>query len=218
MLVPFLAIIASGTKGSTTPIVVAGLALAAVAMLLWKRELLVPVVVDLLVVGASLGLVLIVVFHGSSAGLALGVTESAKQTSLAVYLGGVPSRELVLIASGTAIIGGLTRAAVVFVLPFHRAGRADPVTWLLMGASIAGAVAVGIFPTRARARATSSSLPSRSRRSAPRSGSSGSGTGSAPGGPRPLPPSPSWPASPCTSARPPSSARWVGTSGTSRCR
>lgn len=145
VLVPLLAIVASGTKGSTAPIVVAGLALAAVAMLLWNRALLKPVLIDLAIITVCLGAVMVVVFHGSSAGLAFGTSEAAKQASLAAWLGALPTSSLLWLSGLLALLSGLTRAALVFVLPFSRRGREDPVTWVLLGASVAGAAAVAVF-------------------------------------------------------------------------
>ncbi len=145
VLVPLLAVVASGTKGSTAPLVVAGLGLAVVAMLIWNRALVARTVVDLLVVAGGLVFALIFVFHGSSAGLALGVTASAKQTALGRVLTELPSRELILLASGTVIVSGVSRAILALVLPFFRDTRRDPLTWVLLGASAAGAIAVGIF-------------------------------------------------------------------------
>ncbi|WP_035905832.1 hypothetical protein [Knoellia subterranea] len=145
VLVPWLSVIAAGTKGATSPLVVAGLGLAAVAMLLWNRRLFGKVVVDTLVVGGGLIFALIVVFHGSSAGLALGITDSSKQTYVHVLLGSLPGRELVLAAAALAVISGLTRAALSFAPMFGRESRRQPLSWLLAGGSIAGAAAVGLF-------------------------------------------------------------------------
>lgn len=145
LLVPLLSVIAAGTKGGTSPLVVAGLGLAAVAMLLWNRPLFARVVVDLLVVAAGLVFAIIVVFHGSSAGLALGVEKSAEQGYVFSMLGSLPSPWFVRAAAVLAVLGGLTAAALSFAPLFGRGTRRDPLPWLLAGGSFAGAAAVGLF-------------------------------------------------------------------------
>ncbi|WP_431843333.1 hypothetical protein [Calidifontibacter indicus] len=70
--------------------------LAAAAMLIWNRPMFWPVVRDAVVIGVSLIVTMVVVFHGSVAGQKLGVTNSAKQTSLSSVIGNVASREQVL--------------------------------------------------------------------------------------------------------------------------
>ncbi|GAB3878353.1 hypothetical protein [Terrabacter terrigena] len=145
VLVPLLAVVSAGTKGSTAPLVVAGLAVAVAAMALWNRRLLVPTLVDLLVVGAGLVFALIVVFHGSSAGLKLGATDAAKQSLLAGLLTQVPSVQLVWLAVTLGVVSGMSRAALTFVLPFHEDTRRDPLTWVLIGSTFAAACAVALF-------------------------------------------------------------------------
>ncbi len=145
LLVPLLAVVSAGTKGSTAPLVVAGLGLALVAMVFWNRRLAVPVLLDLLVVGAGLVFAVIFVFHGSSAGLKLGATNAAKQTFLASVLTDLPAPELIRLAMVVALLGGLSRAALAFLLPFFRDTRVDPLSWVLIGSSIAGAAAVALF-------------------------------------------------------------------------
>lgn len=145
VLVPLLAVVCAGTKGSTAPLVVAGLALAVVAMSCWNRTMVRPVFVDLLVVGGGLVFAVIVVFHGSSAGLELGVTKAADQSQLFDTLLSLPTQDLVVLATVLALVGGLSRAALAFVLPFHRDTRVDPLTWTLIGSSVAGAAAIALF-------------------------------------------------------------------------
>ena len=145
VLVPLLALVSAGTKGSTSPLVVAGLGLTAAAMLIWNRPLVRRVLVDLGVVTLSLLVALVFVFHGSSAGLKLGIRGAADQTLLGTVLGDLPSRGLIVVAVGLTVLGGLSRAALAFALPFFRDSRADPLSWLLIGAAFAGAVAPGIF-------------------------------------------------------------------------
>ncbi|WP_353950847.1 hypothetical protein V6K52_14555 [Knoellia sp. S7-12] len=145
LLVPLLSIIAAGTKGATSPLVVAGLALAAVAMFLWNRPLCLRVVVDLVVVASGLVFAMIVVFHGSSAGLALGVKGAAEQSYVFSMLGSLPGPWFVRASAGLALLGGLTGAALSFAPLFGRRTRRDPLPWLLAGGAFAGAAAVGLF-------------------------------------------------------------------------
>jgi len=145
LLVPLLAVVCAGTKGSTAPLVVAGLALAVAAMLVWNRRMVLPALVDLLVVGAGLVFAVIVVFHGSSAGLRLGASNAARQTLLADVLTRLDSPQLIGLAVVLAIVGGMSRAALTFVLPFYEDTRKDPLTWVLIGSSFAAACAYGLF-------------------------------------------------------------------------
>jgi hypothetical protein len=73
------------------------------------------------------------------------VGGAARQTVLADWLAGLPSRRLVLLAAAAVLVASLSRAALAFALPWFRDTRIDPLTWLLLGASIAGAVAPAIF-------------------------------------------------------------------------
>jgi hypothetical protein len=145
VLVPLLAVAAAGTKGSTSPLVVAGLGVAVAAMAVWNRRLALPVLVDLAVVAGCLVLTVVAVFHGSSAGLALGLPEAAEQTAVGRWLGGVPTGPLQAMAIVVTVLWLLARSVAVYALPFFRGPRRDPLTWLLVGASLAGAAAVGVF-------------------------------------------------------------------------
>ncbi len=145
ILVPVLTVIASGTKGSTAPAVIAGLALALVAMLIWQRRLVLPLLADLAMTSVALVLTLVIVFHGSASGLKLGVGASAKQTTLAGALGGAPTPALQIIISGLTILMAVGPALLGCAALGRRADRNDPVIWVLLGSAIAGATATGIF-------------------------------------------------------------------------
>jgi hypothetical protein len=145
VLVPLLSVAAAGTKGSTSPLVVAGLGVALLAMLVWDRSRVRAVATDLLVVAAALVLTIIVVFHGSSAGLAFGVADAAEQTATGTWLGPLDTPALQVMAIVTSVLGALARGAAGFALPFSRQGRRDPLTWLLLGACVAGAGALAVF-------------------------------------------------------------------------
>jgi hypothetical protein len=144
-LVPWLAVIATGTKGATSPLVVAGLALAAGAMLLWNRRRVLMVVIDLLVVAGALVLTMVLVFQGARGGLALGIEDAADETYAFRMLGSLPTQRLVLTAVALVVLGGLTRAALAFAPLFSSRLRRDPMAWLLVGAALAGAGATGVF-------------------------------------------------------------------------
>jgi hypothetical protein len=145
VLIPVLSVIAAGTKGATSPLVVAGLGLALVGMLVWNRRLWLPVLVDLVVVAAGLLFAVVFVFRGSSAGLALGITDAAKQTYVFTTLGALPDPWLTRATAVLVVLGGLTRAALSFAPLFGRVQRRHPLPWLLAGGSLAGAGAVGVF-------------------------------------------------------------------------
>ena len=145
LLLPWLAVAAAGTKGSTLPLVVAGLALAGAAMSVLDRSRLRQVLVDLAVVSLSLVFTLIVVFHGSSAGLTFGLPEAAAQTFLGRWLGEVPTARAQAFAIGVTALLLMSRGAAAFALPFSRAHRRDPMTWLLIGGILAGAGGVAVF-------------------------------------------------------------------------
>ena len=142
---PVLTCISTGLKGSAGPIVIAGMALAILAMLIWRRRMVLPLVVDLVSVSITLGLTMIVVYRGSAAGLTFDPAAAAAQTPLSGLLGGVPTWKMQVVAAATAFGTGMTRALYCFALPFRRQDRRDPVTWVLIGAVIAGAAPVALF-------------------------------------------------------------------------
>ena len=89
-LVPVLSVVAGGTKGSTIPLVVAGLGLAVVAMLVFDRSRVRTVLLDLAIVAGALIFTFVVVFHGSSAGLAFGLPERPSRPRSAPGWAGCP--------------------------------------------------------------------------------------------------------------------------------
>lgn len=144
-LVPILAIGAAGTKGSTLPLIVAGLGLTVVAMFHFDRSRLKVIAVDLGVMIACLVFALITVFHGSGAGLNLNLSGAAEATPVAAWFGGVDSRASQLFVVALAAGGVFARGIGVVLLLMTRAGRRDPVTWLLLGGGLAGSLAVAVF-------------------------------------------------------------------------
>lgn len=145
LAVPLLTCISTGMKGSTSPIVVAGMALALVAMLLFNRSMVRPVLVDLIMIGVTLGLTVIVVYRGSASGLKLDPAGGAAETGLAAMLGGASTTKIQIVAALSAFGLGMTRALFAFALPFRREDRRDPLTWVLIGAALAGGAAVALF-------------------------------------------------------------------------
>jgi hypothetical protein len=136
---------ASGTKGSTLPLFVAGLGLVLAAMLVFDRSRLRSVGVDLAVVIACFLFALVVVFHGSGAGLHFSPSDAADQTSLAKSLGPIDTVFETALVLALVVVGVLARGVGGFVLPFARTGRHSPTPWLLIGGGLAGAVAVAAF-------------------------------------------------------------------------
>lgn len=149
LAIPLLTCISTGIKGSAAPIVVAGIALAILAMLIWNRRMVLPLVLDIVAIGVTLGLTMIVVYRGSAAGLQVNPAEAASQTPLGRALGmsltepGTTKMQAAALAM--AFAAGMSRALFTFALPFRRTDRRDPLTWVLLGSAIAGAAPVVIF-------------------------------------------------------------------------
>lgn len=144
VLLPLLALAAAGTKGSTMPLVVAGLGLAFVAMAVFDRSRLRGVLLDLLLVTGMLVLALVVVFQGSDSGLHVQPHDAAMatpplrqlgQTTLIAMAFSSIATVLAILARGTALLWRFGTAE----------GRRDPMTWLLAGGGIAGAAAIAVF-------------------------------------------------------------------------
>ncbi|HEX7745989.1 MAG TPA: hypothetical protein VF462_12085 [Micromonosporaceae bacterium] len=143
VLLPVLCMGAAGTKGSTVPLVVAGLGLALVAMLVFDRSRIRHVILDLLIVLSCLALAIIVVFHGTGSGLQLDPWDAAQQTF--VGLGTPDTGGKVVLVLAVAVVGILARGTGALVLPFSRTARRSPLPWFLGGAGLAGAGAVALF-------------------------------------------------------------------------
>ena len=136
---------AAGTKGSTLPLVAAGLFTALVAALILNRPMVRRVLVDLGIVLASLVTAVVLVFRGSGAGLHVDLAGAADASAAASWLGGVQSVEARAFVLVLAVAAVLSRAVGAVVLVGDRTARRQMVTWLLIGASLAGAGAVGVF-------------------------------------------------------------------------
>ncbi|NMM21952.1 MAG: hypothetical protein HHJ11_00345 [Phycicoccus sp.] len=148
LLIPLLAIAAAGTKGSTLPLVVAGLGMAVGAAMLFDRSRLRTLTTELAVVIGCLGFALLVIFHGSEAGLRLDPRHAPEFTALFRWLGGleaVKTNSDLAFIDVVVILGVLARGAGLLLLLATRQGRRDPLTWLLTGGSLAGAAALATF-------------------------------------------------------------------------
>ncbi|MGL5853575.1 MAG: hypothetical protein ACRCZD_22550, partial [Phycicoccus sp.] len=149
VLAGVLGFVASGTKGSAMPPLVAGVALAAVAGLVWRHRASRRVWLDLTVLTGALVLAVMVVFQGAAGGLRLDLVDSIGQTSLGQVLN--PDREVdapfpVLVVAGiTTFLGTLARGAGLTVLATDREARRDPALWACFGAALMAAAAVVAF-------------------------------------------------------------------------
>lgn len=160
-LIVLLATVAAGSKGSTLPLVVAGLALALAAMWLWNRKLAKPVLVDFIVTTACLGAVMVVVFHGSSAGLVFDPEAGARQTATFTLLGSPAGRLAIVVALLVTPIATLARTAMGLFTVDTPEGRRDPLNWLLIGGTVAAAIATTVLahPGRSQGYFVLTSLP-----------------------------------------------------------
>jgi hypothetical protein len=144
LVLPLLGLAAAGTKGSTMPLIVAGLALAFVAMILFDRSRLRPLLIDgVLSVGALL-VAYVAVFRGSSSGLHIQLHDAAMQTPSLTRLGTLSTTTMVL-SSLLAVLGILARGTGLLWRLRTVEGRRDPITWVLLGGGLAAAGAVAVF-------------------------------------------------------------------------
>ncbi|MBB5873297.1 hypothetical protein F4553_006731 [Allocatelliglobosispora scoriae] len=144
-VLPLLALGASGSKGSTLPLVVAGLGLALVAMFVFNRGQIRAVLGDLAMVIGVLIFSVVVVFHGSGAGLHISPTDAAEQTAAARWLGNPQNAYQYFLIFLLAAGGALARGSGALALLFSRSGRRSPTTWLLIGAGVASVGAIVVF-------------------------------------------------------------------------
>ncbi|MGL4174826.1 MAG: hypothetical protein ACRCSN_02015 [Dermatophilaceae bacterium] len=149
VLVGVLGFVASCTKGSTMPPLVAGVALAAAVGLVWRHPASRRVWLDLAVLAGVLMLAVAVVFQGATGGLRLDVVDSIGQTALGRLLepdsGADAPLPVLALAAFTAVVGTLARAGGLAVLAVDRESRRDPVLWVCLGAALASAGALVLF-------------------------------------------------------------------------
>lgn len=141
-LVPLLTLIATGAKGSTAPLLVAGLVLAAGAMVVTNRSALRAVLIQLGLVFGAMELAVVTVFRGSDAGLHVDPLAAMRQTPAAAWFGGVHTSGMFAVVAAVTLVGVLARGFGLLGLLGTRSCRRDPLTWLLTGASLAAAGAV----------------------------------------------------------------------------
>ncbi|TWD81089.1 4-amino-4-deoxy-L-arabinose transferase-like glycosyltransferase [Kribbella amoyensis] len=144
LLIPLLALAASGTKGSTMPLVVAGVGMAFVAMALFDRSRLKGLILDGVLCAGALILALVVVFQGSDSGLHVQFHDAAMATPAITRVGELTTTTMAF-SSIVAVLGILARGTGLLWRLTTSEGRRDPVTWLLLGAGFAGAAAVAVF-------------------------------------------------------------------------
>jgi hypothetical protein len=144
VLLPLLALAAAGTKGSTMPLVVAGVGLAFAAMILFDRSRLRSVLLDVLLMTGMLVLALVVVFQGSDSGLHVQLHDAALSTPTLNLLGEQTGLAMTF-ASVVTVLGILARGTGLLWRFTTAEGRRDPMTWLLAGGGFAGAAAVAVF-------------------------------------------------------------------------
>ena len=144
-LVPFLFVFATGTKGSTGPLIVAGLSVAVAAMLVANRPKLRVVLLDWIVAVVCLLVTVKLVFGDSSGGLSFGIGRAAGQTLIGITMGTPLQGAAAILAAGLAVALAAARGAGLLAMACSRQWRRQPITWLLIGGSLAGAGAIGAF-------------------------------------------------------------------------
>jgi len=144
VLIPLLALAASGTKGSTMPLIVAGVGLAFVAMILFDRSRLKSLVLDGVLTAGALLVALVVVFQGSESGLHVQFHEAAMSTPAITRVGKITTTSMAF-SSIIAVLGIFARGTGLLWRLRTSEGRRDPMTWLLLGGGFAGAAAVAVF-------------------------------------------------------------------------
>jgi len=145
LLLPVLTFAAAGTKGSTVPLLVAGLALAALAAAALNWRTVPAVLLDLVLVGGSLALAFTVVFHGAAAGLRFDPVAALSATYTYDLIGGPQSTPVLVWSAVVAVVTLLSRGFPALGLLSTRDRLRDPLSWLLLGAGGAGAAAVAVL-------------------------------------------------------------------------
>ena len=144
ILVVALACTAAGTKGSTTPLLVAGAGLAIVAMVFLNRALVRRVALDLVLLVVGLVLAVKLIFQGAGGGLHFSVADAAEQT-WARGLVPMDTGAGQLTAVAMAAFGVFSTGLVGLVLLLVRRWRIDPTPWLLLGGGAAASGAIALF-------------------------------------------------------------------------
>lgn len=148
LAVLILAISAVGAKGSATPLLAAGLAMALVVSAVGIRRMVRPLLLDLILVVLGLLIAAKVIFGGSADGLILDPRQAAQNSWLIHAMGGTTTTWLLILGGLFTVVWGMSKAAmgaVLLVRSDEWLGRRDPLVWLLFGAVGAGAVAPALF-------------------------------------------------------------------------
>jgi hypothetical protein len=144
LLIPLLGTAAAGTKGSTIPLVVAGVGLAFVVMILLDRSRLRTLLIDGALTVGTLLIAYVFVFRGSSSGLHVQFHDAAMQTAAISRLGKVTVTTMVM-SSILAVLSVLSRGTGLLWRFRTAEGRRDPINWVLLGGGLAAACAVAVF-------------------------------------------------------------------------
>lgn len=144
VLIPLLALAATGTKGSTMPLVVAGLGVAFGVILILDRSRVRSLVLDGVLCAGTLVVALVVVFQGSESGLHVQLHDAAMSTPSINRLGPVTTTTM-FVSAVVVVLGILARGTGLLWKLRTPEGRRDPMTWLLIGGGFAGAAAVAVF-------------------------------------------------------------------------
>ncbi|MGL5864972.1 MAG: hypothetical protein ACRCYX_03745 [Dermatophilaceae bacterium] len=149
LLAVLFVFVASGTKGSTMPPLLAGVAAAAAAGLVWRTPSRWRVWADLGALTAALAAAVVVVFRGGSGGLRLDVAGAIQQTSLGRQLAPDPAVEapveVLVLAAVAAVVGTLALAGGLAVLAVDVDSRREPALWVGLGAAVMSAVALVVL-------------------------------------------------------------------------
>ena len=144
ILMLVLAVGAVGTKGSSLPVVVGGVALAAAVAWVFRWPMRRKITVDLALVSGSLVASVLILFRGGTGQVAVDVLGalSARNPSRAIMAAAEGTQlPIVLLAASVLMIGTLARGAGLlagYIGPL----RKDPALPLLLGTGLSGALAV----------------------------------------------------------------------------
>lgn len=148
LLLPVLGTAAAGAKGSTLPLVVAGLGTAVIGALVFDRSRLRTLIPEFAVLLACLALALLFIFHGSESGLKVDPVSAPAAEPFFTWLGGLKSittTRAEAYVSLVVVFAVLARGAGLLLMFATRKGRRDPMTWFLTGGGFAGAAALAVF-------------------------------------------------------------------------
>lgn len=157
VLVPVLAVIAAGAKGSTLPVLLAGTGLAWVASLFFPDpEVRRRIGVDLVLLTAILVFGFLAIFGGSASGLALDPAGALRSRGPARdVLAQIDTPGFLLWGTAAVLLAAtvVARGIGLSALLVHRRLRHDPVTYLLLGTGLAGVAAVSMLTHPGRSQA-----------------------------------------------------------------